>query len=429
MTTPARHPLHLWAFLQGIGFYPFGWRYRGATPRAVFDAAYYAEVARRVEAGRFDAIVFGDQLQARGYQGRTPRLLPMPTLDPMTLLGVMGSVTQHVGLVATVSTTYHEPALLADKFATLDLLSAGRSGWNIVTTAHPASAWNFAQAALPEKSLRYQRAEEFVGITNALWDGAGRGAGGGNAAISHRGRWFEVHGALATPPLPQGRPVLVQAGQSGDGRDFAAKTAEAIFCPAKAPEDGRAYRDDLRARMPKFGRAGDDVLIMPGLSFILGATEAEALAKERELLELASPELCIEYLGDSIGYDLTRHPPDGPIPLADILAATELPPADIEKMLAPVVAAGLSLVKFALGYVRTPRGHNIFKGTPEQLADMMAQWIAARACDGFTIQPAYMPGELLLFIDEVVPILQRRGLLRRDYEGTTLRSHLGLGAR
>ncbi len=429
MTSQPSHPLHLWAFLQGIGFYPFGWRYRGATPRAVFDGAYYAEVARRVEAGRFDAIVFGDQLQARGYQGRTPRTLPMPTLDPMTLLAVMGSVTQHVGLVATVSTTYNEPALLADKFATLDALTGGRAGWNIVTTAHPASARNFGQPDLLEKSLRYQRADEFVSITNALWDGAGRGPSGANAAIAHDGRWFKVHGALTTPRMPQGRPVLVQAGQSGDGRDFAAKTAEAIFCPAKTLEDGRAYREDLRARMPKFGRAGDDVLIMPGLSFILGATEADAIAKQAELLELASPELCIEYLGDSIGYDLSGHPQVGPIPLADILAATELPGADIEKMLAPVVAAGLSLEKFATGYVRTPRGHNIFRGTPEQLADMMGEWIAARACDGFTLQPAYMPGELMLFIDEVVPVLQRRGLLRHDYDGTTLRDNLGLGAR
>jgi FMN-dependent oxidoreductase (nitrilotriacetate monooxygenase family) len=425
MSAELPRELHLWAFLQGIGFYPFGWRYRGAKPRAIFQRAYYVEVARRVEGARFDAIVFGDQLQARGYAGRTPRHLPMPTLDPVTLLATMGSVTRHVGLVATVSTTYNEPANVADKFATLDCLTGGRAGWNIVTTAHPASAWNFSQAALPEKSLRYQRAEEFVAVTNQLWDAAAAPGAGANRPITHAGRWFSMQGALATPRLPQGRPVLVQAGQSGDGRDFAARTAEAIFCPARTLEDGRAYRDDIRARLPKFGRQPDDVRIMPGLSFILAPTEDEALAKSQELLELASPELCIEYLGESIGYDLTGHDPEAPIPLADVLAGCELPPADIGKMLEPVARSGIALVEFAKTYVRTPRGHHIFRGTPEQLADMMGQWLAAGACDGFTIQPAYMPGELEIFIDQVVPILQRRGLLRRDYAGTTLRSHLG----
>lgn len=428
MTAGSLRPLHLWAFLQGIGFYPFGWRYRGARPRGIFDPAYYEEVARRVEGARFDAIVFGDQLQARGYHGRTPRHLPMPTLDPVTLLGAMGSVTRHIGLVATVSTTYNEPAQVADKFATLDHLSRGRAGWNIVTTAHPASAWNFGRPTLPEKSQRYQRAEEFVAVTNALWDGAAPAGGAGNRSVRHQGRWFEVEASLATPRLPQGRPVLVQAGQSGDGRDFAARTAEAIFCPAKTLEDGRAYRDDIRARLEKFGRSPDSVRIMPGMSFILAPTEAEAMAKEVELLDLASPELCIEYLGETIGFDLTGYPQAGPIPLADILAGTELVAADVDKMLAPIVARGTSLLEFASSLVRTPRGHHVFRGTPEQLADTMERWQAGGACDGFTLQPAYMPGELEIFIDQVVPLLQRRGLSRRDYEGTTLRSHLGLDA-
>jgi FMN-dependent oxidoreductase (nitrilotriacetate monooxygenase family) len=428
MTSGPARQLHLWAFLQGIGFYPFGWRHRGAQPRSVFDLSYYSRVAKRIEHARFDAIVFGDQLQARGDHGRTPRHLPMPTLDPLALLGAMGSVTERVGLVATVSTTYNDPTTVADKFATLDHLTRGRAGWNIVTTAHPAAAWNFSQQALPEKALRYQRADEFVGVVKSLWDSGQPPGSASNPTVEHAGRWLTLRGALATPRLPQGRPVLVQAGQSGDGRDFAAKTAEAVFCPAKTLADGRAYRDDIRARMAPFGRAPDDVKIMPGMSFILAPTEAEAIAKEEELLELASEALCIEYLGESIGYDLMAHPAHGPIPLAEILADCEMPPADIARMLEPVVRAGISLSEFSKAYVRTPRGHHVFKGTPEQLADTMGQWLDAGACDGFTLQPAYMPGELDLFIDEVVPILQRRGLLRREYEGTTLRSHLGLPA-
>jgi alkanesulfonate monooxygenase SsuD/methylene tetrahydromethanopterin reductase-like flavin-dependent oxidoreductase (luciferase family) len=218
----------------------------------------------------------------------------------------------------------------------------------------------------------------------------------------------------------------VQAGQSGDGRDFAAKTAEAIFCPAKTLDDGRAFRNDIRGRMPAFGRSPDDVKIMPGLSFVLAPTEAEALAKDQELIELSSPALCIEYLSESIGFDLTPLSPDGPIPLDMILAGTELPAEDVRKQLEPAVKAGTSLVDFAKVYVRTPRGHHVFRGTPEQLADTMGRWLHEGACDGFTLQPAYMPGELELFVEQVVPLLQRKGLLRRDYESTTLRGHLGL---
>jgi N-acetyl-S-(2-succino)cysteine monooxygenase len=426
MPSAPNKELHFWAFLQGIGHYPGGWRYPGARPRAVLDVDYYCEVARLVERARFDAIVFGDQLQARGANGRTPALLAMPTLDPLTLLGAMGSVTSHVGLVATVSTTYNEPAAVADKFATLDCLSQGRAGWNIVTTAHPASAWNFGRVALPEKAARYQRADEFVGLTKTLWDAAQPVGQGPNNIVEHQGRWFTMRGALATPRPPQGRPVLVQAGQSGDGRDFAAKTAEAIFCPAPSFEVGKAFRDDIRARMVRFQRQPDDVKVMPGLSFVLADTEAAALAKDQELIELSSTALCIEYLSESVGYDLTTCVADRPIPLDNILRGSEFPADDLRKMLTPAVAAGQSLADFARVYVRTPRGHHVFRGTPEQLADMMERWLLGGACDGFTLQPAYMPGELQLFVDQVVPLLQARGLLRRDYSSSTLRGHLGL---
>ena len=425
---PEAAPLHLWAFLQGIGHYPAGWRYRDARPASVFSLAYYQEVGRLVERGRFDAIVFGDQLQSRGANGRTPARLAIPTLDPVTLLSAIASVTCHVGLVATVSTTYNEPGEIADKFATLDLLSNGRAGWNIVTTAHPASAWNFGEEALPEKRLRYARADEFVTAATALWDAARPPGAGVNEAVSHAGDWFTIDRRLATPRPPQGRPVLVQAGQSADGRDFAARTAEAIFCPAKTMQDGVDFRSDMHARVAACGRRTADVKIMPGLSFLLGSSEAEARRKDEELLDLASTELCIDYLGESVGYDLTGHKHDAPIPLDAILRGCEFPQADIRRMLEPAVRAGTPLASYARDHVRTPRGHHVFRGTPEQLADTMQAWLAAGACDGFTLQPAYMPGELELFVDEVVPILQRRGLLRRSYAATTLRGNLGLRA-
>ena len=416
--------LHLWAFLQGIGHYPSGWRYATATPRAVLDVDYYGHLGQLAERGRFDAIVFGDQLHGRDAAGRAPVMLPMPTLDPLTLLAAIASTTQHIGLVATVSTTYNEPQAVADKFATLDLLSKGRAGWNIVTTAHPASPWNFGEQALPPKTSRYERADEFVTVTKALWDAARPAALGPNAPVRHAGRWFDMNGALSTPRSPQVRPVLVQAGQSADGRDFAAKTAEAIFCPAPKLEDARAYRDDMRARLPAFGRDPDGVLIMPGLSFLLADSEAQAIRKDEELLDLASPELCIEYLSETIGFDLMALNADAPIPLEEILRNCEFPADDVQRVLAPAVAAGESLRAFARRFTRTPRGHNIFRGTPEQLADLMQRWLEAGACDGFTLQPAYMPAELELFVDEVVPLLQRRGILREAYSGTTLRDHL-----
>jgi N-acetyl-S-(2-succino)cysteine monooxygenase len=395
-------PIHLWAFLQGIGHYPSGWRHAGADPAGVFTMDYYRRVGELCERGRFDAIVYGDQLQSRGAGGRTPERLAMPTLDPVTLLAAIGSVTQHIGLVATVSTTYNAVDALAERFATLDRITGGRAGWNIVTTAHPASAPNFGDETFPEKSLRYARAVQFVEQACEIWD-------------------------KADMPLPQGRPVLVQAGQSGDGRAFAANTAEAIFCPAPTIEAGIAFRSDMRRRIAEAGRDPDRVRIMPGLSFILADSEAAAVAKDEALLALADEALCIEYLSESMVCNLTRFDPAAPIPAEAIVAGTLLPKEDIARTLEKPVAEGLTLGAWALRYVRTPRGHNVFRGTPHQLADQMIAWIDAGACDGFTLQPAYMPGELELFVDEVVPLLQQAGRLRRDYPGRTLRDTLGLG--
>jgi alkanesulfonate monooxygenase SsuD/methylene tetrahydromethanopterin reductase-like flavin-dependent oxidoreductase (luciferase family) len=393
--------IHFWAFLQGIGHYPSGWRHAGADPAGVFTMDYYRRIGQLCERGRFDAIAYGDQLQSRGAGGRTPERLAMPTLDPISLLAAIGSVTHHIGLVATVSTTYNEAPALAERFATLDRISGGRAGWNIVTTAHPASAANFGADSFPEKAERYARAAQFVAQACEIWD-------------------------TAAAPLPQGRPVLVQAGQSGDGRTFAARTAEAIFCPAPTIEAGIAFRTDMRARIAEEGRDPDGVRIMPGLSFILAASEAEAVAKDEALLALADEALCIEYLSESLACDLTVFDPAAPIPVEAIIAGTLLPSEDVACSLEKPVQEGLSLGEFAGRYVRTPRGHNVFRGTPRQLADQMIAWIDAGACDGFTLQPAYMPGELELFVDEVVPLLQAAGCLRRDYPGHTLRASLGL---
>jgi FMN-dependent oxidoreductase (nitrilotriacetate monooxygenase family) len=421
VTNKANGKVHLWAFLQGIGFFPGGWRMKKAAPERVFTREYYEHIARTVEAACFDAIVFGDQLQGRDAAGRTPGRLAAPTLDPFTLLAVMGGVTERVGLVATVSTTYAEPAEVAAKFAALNYVSNGRAGWNIVTTAHPNSPWNFGEEELLDKSLRYERAASFVKAAEHSWDAA---AGQGEGAF--KDKWFDVAGSLPMPTSPQRRPVIVQAGQSEDGREFAADCAEAIFCPAPTIEAGQEYRNDLRARAARHGRNPDDLIIMPGLAFVLGDTETEARDKHREVLELADVALCVEYLSESIGYDLTVHDPDAPIPLETITAGCEFPDGMVAAMLKPSVEAGKSLGEHCRDYATKPRGHAIFVGTPEQMADRIETWVDAGACDGFTLQPGFMPEELELFCHKVVPILQDRGVLRSSYQGPLLRDHLGL---
>lgn len=426
MTSPANGRLHLWAFLQGVGFFPGGWRHTAATPKAVFDRAYYERIGRLVEAARFDAIVFGDQLQGRDAAGRTPGRLAIPTLDPFTLLSAMASVTDQVGLVATVSTTYNEPAEVAAKFAALDYVSQGRAGWNIVTTAHPNSPWNFGEIELLEKSLRYKRAAAFVEAAEVFWDRACGKRNDGERALNNE--WFQIEDTIEVACAPQGRPVLVQAGQSGDGRDFAARTAEAIFCPAPTMEAGQSYRSDMRERAEKAGRDPNGIKIMPGLALVMAGTEEEAKARHREVLELADDVLCVEYLSESIGYDLTQHRLDAGFPIEDVVANCEFPSDDVRRMITPAVEAGTSIKDFCQAYARKPRGHNIFVGAPEQMVDHMESWIDAGACDGFTLQPGFMPLDLEVFCEQVVPILQKRKLLRTEYQGHTLRDHLGLGA-
>ncbi|MBH0113347.1 LLM class flavin-dependent oxidoreductase [Novosphingobium sp. YJ-S2-02] len=399
--------IHLWAFLQGIGFYPTAWKHERARPAGVFSMDYYASVAKLVEKGCFDAIVFGDQLQSRGAGGRTPERMAMPTLDPVTLLTAMGAVTRHVGLVATISTTFNTPEMLAERFATMERMTGGRAGWNIVTSVHPDTAGNFGLDEMPPKGERYTNAADVVAKACELWAQMDR----------------------AGPALPQGRPVLVQAGQSPQGRDFAARTAEAIFCPAATIEAGVEFRNDLRSRIAAVGRNPDGTRVMPGLSCVLGGTEDEARANHKAIMDLADPALAIEYLSESLCCDMTGFDPEAPLDHEHVIANTLLPAADVARAVTPAGEAGTPLREFAMNFMLNPRGHNVFIGTPEQMADMMITWRDEGACDGFTLQPSYMPGGLEDFVEGVIPILQQRGRYRTEYPGSTLRETLGLSPR
>jgi len=280
-------------------------------------------------------------------------------------------------------------------------------GLFIVTTAHPDTAPNFGEAELPPKDQRYAHAVDVVAKACELWTAMDR----------------------AGPALPQGRPVLVQAGQSPEGRDFAARTAEAIFCPAANIDAGIDFRNDMRHRIATVGGNPDGVRVMPGLSCVLGGTEEEARGNHAAILDMGDVPLAIEYLSESLCCDLTAYDPAAAIPVDDILAKTLLPPADVAKSVRPAAETGTPLGEFAANFMRHPRGHNVFVGTGEQMAEMMIEWRDSGACDGFTLQPSYMPGGLQDFAEQVVPVLQKRGRLRTEYPGTTLRETLGLPAR
>jgi FMN-dependent oxidoreductase (nitrilotriacetate monooxygenase family) len=350
-------------------------------------------------------------------------------LDPVSVVSAVGSATQPLGLVATLSTTYNEPAAIAAKFATLDHLSGGRAGWNVVTTLDDRAALNFSRGKAMEKSLRYERAASFVDAVTSLWDSWEDGAGPQDTARirapGYRSEFFSVEGPLGMPRPPQGWPVLVQAGGSQPGRDFAARIGEAIFTAQGKLSDARAFRADIHARMAKRGRSPDSVKIMPGLSPILAATEEAAKRREADFSELAHPSVGVWMLTEMTGFRLYDYSLDALLPTKDIRANN---PALGENAVSLMVRAEREpmTIRDAARIMVRSRVHQSFVGTPEQLADHMAQWLHEGGSDGFNILPPFFPGELALFVDQVVPALQRRGVFRRDYTGPTLRDHLGL---
>ena len=355
-------PIHLWAFLQGIGHYPSGWRHAGADPAGVFTMDYYRRIGELCERGRFDAIVYGDQLQSRGAGGRTPERLAMPTLDPVSLLAAIGSVTQHIGLVATVSTTYNAVAALAERFATLDRITGGRAGWNIVTTAHPASRSQFRRGQLSRKvgALCPRR--------RSSWLRPAQSGTRPKRRCRRAARCWSRPASRATGALsPRGRPRRSSARRrpSRPASPFAATCARRIAAEGRDP---------------------DGVRIMPGLSFILAASEAEADCQGRGPAGAGRRGAVhrISQRIDGLRSDPVRSrraDPGRSDPRRHAAARRKTSPGRSKSR----PQEGLSLGAWASRYVRTPRGHNVFRGTPRQLADQMIEWIDAGACDGFTL--------------------------------------------
>jgi FMN-dependent oxidoreductase (nitrilotriacetate monooxygenase family) len=425
--------LHLNAFLMTIGHHESAWRFPESSLLGAWDVEHYAQLARVAERGLFDSIFFGDSPSLQG----DIRYRPVGRLDPVVLLPAIAAVTKRIGLVATASTTYNEPYNLARRFASLDLVSGGRAGWNIVTTAGADAAQNFGLEDTPEHHQRYERASEFVDVCQKLWDSweddflIGDKQSGHYAdatrihTIDHTGKFFRVRGPLNVPPSPQRQPLLVQAGSSDDGRAFAARYAEAVFTAQQTLPEGQAFYADLKRQAAALGRDPSHIKILPGIVAVLGGSEAEAQAKERELARLQVAEYGLKQLSNMLGVSLTEDDLDRPLP--KLCNVSEIKGMQSRFSVVTELARRDKLtVRELLVRLGGGRGHRTFTGTPEQLVDTLQQWFDNGAADGFNIMPPLLPSGLEAFVDQVVPLLQKRGLFRTEYTGKTLRDHYGL---
>jgi FMN-dependent oxidoreductase (nitrilotriacetate monooxygenase family) len=431
-----KRQLHLNLFIHSRGHHEASWRHPASSPLALTDIRYYQDLAQRAEAGLFDSIFLADQLALGNDASQAARTW----LEPVTVLAAVAVATHRIGLIATCSTTYTEPFNLARQFGSLDHISNGRVGWNIVTSWLATAADNFGGGGQLSHDERYARAEEYVAVVEALWDSWAEDAviddrDGGRYAraerirpINHKGEYYKVAGPLNLPRTPQGRPVFVQAGSSDTGRRFAARHAEAVFTAHLEKATAQAFYADLKALTAAEGRSPEQVLILPGLSPMIGSTEAEAQRLACETDDLSDPEVGRKRLSGRFGgHDFSHLPLDRPLSPEDFP-----PPSSVEaarsrtEVILSLVRREKPTLRQLLGTLAGARGHFIFAGTPEQVADLIEDWFTDGAADGFNIMPPLLPSMLDVFGAEVIPLLQRRGLFRTTYAGTTLREHYGL---
>jgi FMN-dependent oxidoreductase (nitrilotriacetate monooxygenase family) len=431
---PDRRTLHLNAFLMSTGHHEASWRLPESDPHAATNVRHFQEQARLAERGKLDSLFFADSPVLWNHVGRRPS----GSLEPTILLTALAAVTSRIGLIATASTTYNDPFNLARRFASVDHVSHGRAGWNVVTTAGSDAARNFGLDEQPSHATRYQRAAEFLDVAQRLWDSweddavladqeAGVWADGTKVhTIDHVGTHFRVRGPLNLPRSPQGHPVIVQAGSSEDGRGFAARYAEAVFTAHQQLSDAQAFYADLKSRAAALGRDPDGVKILPGIVPVIGATETEARRLEQDLDDLIKPEYARLQLAQTLRVSPDDLPLDRELP-ADLPEEDEIEGAKSRYTLIVSLARRERLtVRQLIGRLGGGRGHRTVGGTPDQIVDALTGWFDQGAADGFNIMPAVLPSGLETFVDEVVPLLVRRGLFRSEYDGVTLREHLGL---
>lgn len=408
--------MHLNLNLRGIGFHRAAWRHDTAQPTEVWKLPYYTRIVQAAEKAKLDAVFLADSPKV--YSEREPLAM---SNEPLTLLGALAARTTNIGLIGTVSTTYNDPYDVALRFASLDHLSGGRVGMNFVTSSGDVIARNFGYDSHPDFELRYDRAGEFVDVVTALWAGD---------YVDHHGRFFDVSGRLPIPPTPQGHPVLVQAGASDRGREMAAQRAEAVYTGSSNIPNGLEFYTDVKARARRLGRGEGAVKILPGVVPYVGSTEAEGKALEAELEDLAIKNIdVIGQLAEELGADFSGYDLDAPFP-------TELFPdhsrwkdgqSRLNRLKAWVRDENLTIRQLAIKVEKGLRNvHWTIAGSAEQIADELERWFRAGAADGFNILVPLHPKGTEDFMEQVVPILQRRGLFRTEYDSTTLREHFGL---
>ena len=426
--------LHLNAFLMESGHHEASWRLPGSDPHAALDVAHYVRLAQIAEAARFDSVFLADGSVAMG----TGEFRASGQLEPLTILTAIAAATSSIGLIATASTTYNEPYALARRFASVDHVSHGRAGWNIVTSATQEEAANFSLAERPLQATRYERADEFLDVAKKLWDSwadehfvgdKANGAWGDPSKlrrVDHHGTHFQVAGPLNVPRPVQGYPLLVQAGASERGKAFAAKHAEAIFVAHQTLVQAQAFYAEMKQRAAAMGRDPAHVLVLPGLVPILGSTEAEALRLAQELEDLRIARYGLRQLAQYLEVAEDALDLDAPLPKAIVDQEVREGFDSRARLVIDLARRENLTVRQLLGRLGGGRGHNVVIGTPEQVADLMETWFAQGAADGFNVMGATLPSGLEAFVESVVPILRERGLFRKEYAGSTLREHYGL---
>ena len=433
-----RRQMKLGGFFHPTGNHIASWLHPGSQVDAGRNFRHYVEITQTAERAKFDLIFLADSLATRDGNLDALKRWPqyMSYFEPTTLLSALAATTSHIGLVSTATTSYNEPYNIARRFASLDLISGGRAGWNVVTSFNPAEAFNFNAEALMDHEERYERALEFVDVCKGLWDSWDDDAFVRDReqatyfhaeklhALHHQGKHFKVRGPLNIERPPQGYPVLAQAGASPTGKDFAARIAEIVFTPLHTLQQAKSFSEELKTAAQSHGRDPDDIKIMPGLNTIVGRTDEEAEENHQFLQSLIHPDVGRQLLSSALDdIDLTPYDVDGPLPYH--LMAAPRPGSPNQRVLDKAKAENWTIRQVYQWYGGA-RGQRTLKGSPQTIADQMEDWFSKEAVDGFLIQPAHLPGGFDDFTRLVVPELQKRGLFRTEYEGKTLRDNLGL---
>ncbi|MFC6011986.1 NtaA/DmoA family FMN-dependent monooxygenase [Nocardia lasii] len=440
MTAKPRKQVHLAAHFPGVNNTTV---WADPASRSQVEFSSFEHLARTAERGLFDFFFLAEGLRLREHRGRVHDLDVVGRPDTFTVLNAVAAVTERLGLAGTINSTYNEPFELAKQFASLDHLSGGRAAWNVVTSSDAFTGENFRRGGYLEHSQRYRRAEEVVEATRALWDSwptdalvidRERGIFARDIPeTAFHGSQFDFAAPFVVPPSPQGHPVLLQAGDSDEGREFGAKAADAIFTAHGTLEAGQKFYADIKGRLAKYGRAHDELLVFPAATFVLGDTETEARERARHIrYQQVSPQTAIAFLEQVWGRDLSAYDPDGPLPEIEPDAATEITRGRVRHAKDPLAVATawrekaeaekLSIRELIIEVTARQQ----FIGTPAQVAEQIDHYVQSDAADGFILVPHLTPAGLDEFVDHVVPELQQRGSFRTEYTGTTLRDHLGL---